>query len=88
MPVRKPCSYGCKPLRGRILAYLFLHLLSNIAVEDICSMGSGTSLDIAATDQIRPITITTTSPMIPKRICIPYVEPSRASHTFRRPDVR
>jgi hypothetical protein len=88
MPVRKPCSYGCKPLRGRILAYLFLHRPSNIAVEDISSMVSGTNLDIAATDQIRPIAITMTSPMIPMRICIPSVEPGRASHTFRRPDVR
>jgi len=67
------CRCHCRATCVAASCNLCLHRLSNIAVEDISSMGTGTNLDIAATDQTRPIAITTTSPMIPMRICNPLL---------------
>ena len=62
----------------------------DIAAKLISEPSKGTNLDIAATDQIRPIA--TAIPTIHARICIPSgrVELGEigGSHTFRRPNVR
>src|SRR5262245_65682789 len=42
----------------------------DVSADLISAPATGTNLDIAATDQIRPIATTTTIP-IPVRICIP-----------------
>jgi hypothetical protein len=62
----------------------------DIAAKLISEPSTGTNLDIAAADQIRPIA--TAIPTIHARICIPSgrVELGEigGSHTFRRPNVR
>jgi hypothetical protein len=65
------------------------------AVRDIAAESepsTGTKLDIAATDQIRPIATTTAIPTMHARICIPlYVAlslPMGGRIFFRSPNVR
>jgi hypothetical protein len=59
----------------------------DIAAELISALFTGTHLDIAATDQARPIATTTAIP-IDVRICIPSSSSlAKGSHIFCRPDV-
>ena len=65
--------------RGRVRSHLSLKArifhqrnwpVPDVSADLISAPATGTNLDIAATDQIRPIATTTAIP-IPVRICIP-----------------
>jgi hypothetical protein len=67
--------------RGRVRSHLSLEArifhqrnwpVPDVSADLISAPATGTNLDIAATDQIRPIATTTVIP-IPVRICIPSV---------------
>jgi hypothetical protein len=62
----------------------------DIEAKLISEPSTGTKLDIAATDQIRPIATATAIATIHARILHPlYVElADRGSHIFRRPNAR